>query len=320
MITKSHGHGMAAVLISAVLAGTAGCATLAGSWDYGLPKDQASPEDRLWHIVFPLSVAAAETCVFKREDTYGFFLKEEWPGVNEAGSAPAPVLVRFVHAELPGGKAGMAIGDAIVTINGDPVKFPREESVSSQIQRLTRAKIQPLSLGLRRGASEREVNLWAVPWCRMNVRLVTSPVVNAFSDGSTVYMTTGLLQFVRSPDQLAWVVAHEIGHHVLEHAETAKLQLMLNRLLGSTVGEKPRAVMQIDLERQADLFAADLATRAGFDIREGRRLMGWLQVLETTPEENNLNRSHPTSQERLDALDKIIRQLEDKQKTAPPSH
>ena len=297
-----------------LLAVISGCATLAGSWDYGLPKDQASPEDRLWHIVFPLSVAAAESCVFKREDTYGFFLREDAPGQGQGASSN--VLVRFVHRQLPAGKAGMAVGDAILSINGDPVTFPRTETVSSQIQRLTRARIQPLTLGLLHGKSEHEINLWSVPSCRMNVKLVTSPIINAFSDGSNIVLTTGLLGFVRSPDQLAWVISHEVGHHVLEHAESAKLQIMLNRFLGSTVGERPMGMRQIDLERQADVFAADLMTRAGFDLREGRRLLGWLQVLQAPPDENNLTRSHPTNEERLEALDKMIRELDEKKEKA----
>jgi peptidase M48-like protein len=313
-MTGPLGHRTAVVMMMGLAAAISGCATLAGSWDYGLPNDQASPEDRLWHIVFPLSVAAAESCVFKREDTYGFFLKEEFPAQAGEAIVPSDVLVRFVHAQLPAGKAGMAIGDAIVTINGDPIAVPRVESVSSQIQRLTRARIQPLTLGLRRGKSEREVSLWSLPSCRMNIKLITSPIVNAFSDGSSIVLTTGLLKFVRSPDQLAWVVAHEVGHHVLEHAESAKLQVMLNRFLGSTVGEKPTAIRQIDLERQADVFAADLITRAGFDLREGRRFIGWLQVLQAPPDENNLSLSHPTNEERLEALDRMIKELDDKKR------
>ena len=304
-------------LIAGLLGTASGCATLAGSWDHGLPKDGASKEDRLWHIVFPLSVAAADSCVFKREDTYGFFLEGQ-PTQVEGTNAPTNVLVRFVHPQLPAGKAGMAIGDAVVEINGDSVPLPRAESVADQIQRLTRAKIQPLSLKLRRGAVEREISLRSVPSCRMMVRLLTSPVVNAFSDGSNIYLTTGMLNFVRSPDQLAWVVAHEVGHHVLEHAENAKLQMMLNRFLSSRGGETPTSLRQIDLERQADAYAADLMTRAGFDSREGRRLVGWFQVLQTPASEDDLSRSHPTNKERLDALDEIIRKL-DEQNDKPGS-
>ena len=290
---------------------TSGCATSVGSWDDGLPKDEASQEDRLWHIVFPLSVAASDTCVFKREDTYGFLLKEEVQGAT----GPTNVVVRFVHAQLPAGKAGMVVGDEIVTINGDPAIFHGGETVSSRIQRLTKARIQPLILGLRRGKSEREVILWSVPSCRMNVNVVTSPVINAFSDGSSIVLTTGLLDVVRSPDQLAWVVAHEVGHHALEHAESAKLHLMLNRFLSITVGEKPVNIQQIDMERQADMYAADLLTRAGYDLREGRRFLAWLQMQQTSPTETNISQSHPTNEERLRALDKIIQDLDEKQKS-----
>lgn len=305
-------HLAASVVMMGLVSTSTGCATFLGAWDYGLPKDQASREDRLWHIVFPLSLAAADSCVFKREETYGFFLDDEVPG--EGGEVRSPALVRFVHPQLPAGKAGMAIGDAIVRINGDPVNVPRPDAVSNQIQRLTRAKIQPLTLGLRRQMLEREINLWSVPSCRMNVKLLTSPVVNALSDGSNIVVTTGLLEFVRSPDQLAWVIAHEVGHHVLGHADNARLQIMLNRFLGSTVGETPHAIQRIDSERQADLFAADLVTRAGFDLREGRKFLDWVRVLQAPPDENNLNQSHPPTQERIEALDKMIRTLEEKKK------
>ena len=302
---------------SLVLAGmlliNMGCATVMGSWDYGLPKDNLSTEDRLWHIVFPLSVAAADQCVFKREDTYGFFLEDATVSVegNSDQATPSHVRVRYVHAKLPAGKAGMAIGDHIVALNGDAVTSQDAQVISDQIQRLTRAKIQPLTLQLARGSLHQDVHLWAVPSCRMKVKLVDSPIVNALSDGSNIVVTRGLLAFVRSPDQLAWVLAHEVGHHVLDHAEGAKLQMMLNRFLYSTLGEAPQSVNQINMERQADLFAADLVTRAGFDLREARRLLGWMQVLQREPSEG-LSRSHPPTHERLAALDRMIEKLDER--------
>jgi len=295
-------------LVAWLLLTSLGCATVLGSWDYGLPKDNLSTEDRLWHIVFPLSVAAADQCVFKREDTYGFFLEDA------AQTPQSYIRVRYVHAQLPAGKAGMVIHDRILAINGDPVTTQPAEVVSGQIQRLTRAKIQPLALQLLHDDSEKEIHLWAVPSCRMNVKLVNSPIVNALSDGSNIVVTSGLLQFVRSPDQLAWVLAHEVGHHVLEHAEEAKLQLMLNRFLSSTGGEVPQGRKQIDLERQADVFAADLMTRAGYDLREARRLLGWLDTLQGQPSSEDLRHSHPTNKERLEALDRMIHDLDEKRK------
>lgn len=281
-----------------------GCATRGGTWDAGLPNDGLSTEERLWHIVFPLSVAAAEHCVFKREDTYGLLLGEsaERPNGDHGNGAPLPVSVHYAHATLPAGSAGLVSGDVIVAINGSAVVGQSADSIRSQIERLTRAKIQPLTIGLRRNGVDYERHLWAVPSCRMSVRVVESSVINAMSDGSNIVVTTGLLGFVQSPDQLAWVLAHEVGHHALEHAEQSRLHLTLNRLLSSIGGDRLQALEQIDLERQADLVAADLTVKAGFDLREARQLLRRIQMLEG----QGLSQTHPTTQERLAALDRLI--------------
>lgn len=281
-----------------------GCATRGGTWDAGLPHDDLSTEERLWHIVFPLSVAAAEHCVFKREDTYGFFLDasaERFKDDHSNGDA-SPVRVRYVHATLPAGTAGMAIGDVIVAINGSAVTGQSAEAIRTQIERLTRARIQPLTLRLIRSGVDYEIHLWAVPSCRMTVRVVESSVINAMSDGSNIVVSSGLLGFVQSPDQLAWVLAHEVGHHALEHTEKNRLHMTLNRLLSTIGEERLETLEQIDLERQADLFAADLTVRAGFDLREARQLLRRVQMLEG----QGLSQTHPTTEERLAALDRLI--------------
>ena len=160
-LTRCHyqpGGSGPCVVLAAMLLTNLGCATVMGSWDYGLPKDNLSTEDRLWHIVFPLSLAAADQCVFKREDTYGFFLEDTAapPDGHSSQTSQPHVRIRYVHAQLPAGKAGMAINDQVVAINGDPVTSQQAEAVSNQIQRLTRAKIQPLTLRLLHGHSEKE--------------------------------------------------------------------------------------------------------------------------------------------------------------------
>lgn len=281
-----------------------GCAPMRGAWDTGLSKDDLSTEDRLWHIVFPLSVAAAEHCVFKREETYGFFLEFPTASATDVAqeSSHAPARVRYINAQLPAGKAGMAIGDVIIAINGSSVVSLPVAAVREQIDRLTRAKIQPLSLRLMRNGRGYDVDLWAVPSCRMQVKVVDSPVINAMADGSNIVVSSGLLGFVQSPDQLAWVLAHEVGHHAMEHAEKSRLHLTLNRLLSSMGEDRLQTLEQIDLERQADLFAADLTVRAGFDLRAARQFLRRIQLFDG----QGFSQTHPTTQERLAALDRLI--------------
>lgn len=287
-----------------------------GSW---LPNDGLPTEDRLWHLVFPLSVAAADQCIFEREATYGFFLDD---ATTPEGTADRNVLshirVRYVHPELPVGKAGVEIGDLVLAVNDEPVGQREAMTVSEIIQRTTRARIQPLTLTVSRASTVREVNLWAVPSCRLIVKLVESPVVNAFSDGSHIVVTSGLLEFTRSPDELAWVLAHEIGHHALEHSKRAKLQDVLNRFLTATVGEVPHKRVQIEAERQADQFGAHLLVRAGLDLQKARGFLERVQTNQSRVTTAEFAHSHPSDQERLVALDAIIQKFQQRQERASP--
>jgi hypothetical protein len=306
-------------LLTVILLLNAACAALMGSWDRGLPKDGLPTEDRLWYLVFPLSVAAADQCVFERESTYGFFLDDAtMAGGTADRDGPSHVRVRYVHPELPAGKAGIEIGDWVVAVNDEPVGQRGASAVSEIVQRATRARIQPLTLTLSRASSVREVHLWAVPSCRLMVKLLDSPVVNAFSDGSHIMVTSGLLAFVRSPDELAWVLAHEIGHHALEHSKRAKLQDVLNRFLTATTGEGPQKLVQIESERQADQFAAHLLVRAGFDLQKARGFLERMQTSRSRVATAEFARSHPSDQERLAALDRIVHEIQEQhEKTSP---
>ena len=73
------------------------------------------------------------------------------------------------------------------------------------------AKLKGMLDDIAAGTERPEVNY--VP------HIVSSPLVNAFTlPGGWVYVTTGLLDDVRSDDELAGVLAHEIAHNVNQHA------------------------------------------------------------------------------------------------------
>jgi len=81
-------------LVAWLLLTSLGCATVLGSWDYGLPKDNLPTEDRLWHIVFPLSVAAADQCVFKREIPTASFLKTPLKHPSHMSESDISTMIR----------------------------------------------------------------------------------------------------------------------------------------------------------------------------------------------------------------------------------
>jgi len=111
---------------------------------------------------------------------------------------------------------------------------------------------------------------------------------NAFAlPGGYIYVSRGLLAITNSEDELANVIAHEIGHvaalhHARQQARTAGFGLLTSpvRLVGGLVGgtigaliEAPFAVAGYSFiaahgrgqEREADHIAQDIAAQVGYD-------------------------------------------------------
>lgn len=114
----------------------------------------------------------------------------------------------------------------------------------------------------------------------LKVVVLDHRLVNAFAlPGGYIYIFNGLIQRARSPDELAGVLAHEIGHVKLRHGLRAAIQAGgLGFLLGTVFGDfaggtavviASRSLMQSafsrDAEREADSFGVDLMLRAGGD-------------------------------------------------------
>jgi len=131
--------------------------------------------------------------------------------------------------------------------------------------------------------------------------VVNSEDVNAFSiPGGFVFVDVGLLNFVHSDDELAAVLAHEIGHverrHIVTLTEKAKaLEIILDvaGLFAPAVNRFGNLAADLVLykssrvdELQADQYGLMLMSQAGYD-RDA--MAAFLQRLESThPEHNSL--------------------------------
>ena len=105
-------------------------------------------------------------------------------------------------------------------------------------------------------------------------------LVNAFAaPGGFIFISTGMLNFLESEDELAFVLAHEIGHIELDHGLNAVIQKTSGDLFkkgaggmgisGSFFGgmiDFAENGYSKDLEMEADGRGAILAVRAGYDV------------------------------------------------------
>lgn len=159
------------------------------------------------------------------------------------------------------------------------------------------------------------------------VKILDLEMINAFCiPGGGVYVTTGLLNFVRSDGELAAILGHELTHadknHVMIQAERSqKLSLATLAIIIASQGQAAAAMMagvaQIaitngysrDLEREADLGGVTKIWKAGYPPAASLTVMEGLaeEQLKRPYVDPGIFMSHPRMQERIDFISQVIR-------------
>lgn len=190
--------------------------------------------------------------------------------------------------------------------------------------------------------------------CHFQVTYNPSSTTNAYaSDGYKITIFKGLLQYLKNDDEVAAVIAHEMGHHLAKHNEekarnaaagaalsgvlTAVLigaanannpyysayqqrqdqQTMQNMMnLGAHVGMMSYSKEQ---EREADLLATYLLSRSGYDLRKAQNVMIVLAQFagETDPSRSAFLDSHPAGMERVVAWEKAMQEIKGNKSKLP---
>jgi len=158
------------------------------------------------------------------------------------------------------------------------------------------------------------------------VNIVDHKTVNAFAiSGGRMYVTTGMLDFVKTDIELAGVIAHEMVHadrkHVIiQMARNNRMTLLAILTAVASRGEGAAvlaanvlhiAVMgaySVDLEKEADAYGIDALTQAGYNP------VGILTIQERLKEERmkrpeinpGIYRTHPDVEERIAAAEKYL--------------
>ena len=154
---------------------------------------------------------------------------------------------------------------------------------------------------------------------RFRVHVVSLEMVNAFAlPGGQIVLTSGFLRFVESPDEVAGVLAHEIGHVVRRHTTSAVIEALgLAFLFGVMLGDPGTAAigsageiliglgLRREAEMEADASAIELLERAGMSTRG---LADFFDRLERKtgdmPEIPHLLSTHPPDESRRERFER----------------
>jgi Zn-dependent protease with chaperone function len=143
--------------------------------------------------------------------------------------------------------------------------------------------------------------------------VLATPVPNAFAlPGSKIYLFNGLLAKAESPDEIAGILAHELGH--VRHRDAMRnliynggTSFLIGLLFGDITGSSALIFASRSLvtssysreaERNADAFSIDVMHRLGRSAKP----MGELLFRVTGKEADNglsILSSHPLTEERL---------------------
>ncbi|HEX8480620.1 MAG TPA: M48 family metallopeptidase [Allosphingosinicella sp.] len=205
--------------------------------------------------------------------------------------------VLTVLADTPAARAGLVAGDVLVAVNGRPL--PRGSSVAAEPKRekwrrLADESESEIEAALRKGPADlrvlrsgRELNLrlGSLSGCLGRVRLARSTQVNAFATGRSVVMTVAMLKFLKSDDELAVVLGHELAHNIFGHPAIRSEEGILRGL-----GIKASAMWK--REEVADRFGLRLMAEAGYDLDSA--IPFWRRYLGKYDWFPQLFRSHPS--------------------------
>ncbi|MCI6259661.1 MAG: M48 family metalloprotease [Pyramidobacter porci] len=161
------------------------------------------------------------------------------------------------------------------------------------------------------------------PWVKRplpyNVHVVKEKSPNAFCiPGGNIYVTTGLIDFVRSDAELAFVMAHELSHAdgkhgIIQMERNQKLSLaalaiaVASRGAGAAMVLSNVAAVAVsnaysrDLEQEADLGAVTISANAGYELSAGVTVMESLAAEELKQPwvDPGVYRDHPKISERI---------------------
>lgn len=240
------------------------------------------------------------------------------------------VVITAVIQNAPAEKATLKAGDIILRIGNRQIEglgdfqyasssagLKGKENVEIEVNRYGENKVFICEVG-------------AVPQ-KIIFDMADRPEINAGAGPDLILVTYGMMNFVKSDDEIAVVLAHELAHITKGHiSKISGVQVLtgvaaigvgvLSEYISpgsganivraaSGIGEVFNRSYSRDLEREADYFGLKYVKLAGYDYETATQV--WERFAIEVPKsmvQSYLN-THPTSPERMVRLQKIIEEL-----------
>lgn len=295
---------------------------------------------RLHGIAWKLLYANAPLCGQTR-NAYGIraWNLSDLPKIYRDAAADKYALSEALQVEgapagSPAAEAGLKQGDIITAINGEAA--PSGKGAPAKFRALMRTfDGDEITLDIRRGEKAKTVKMAGATLCDYGIVYMDQLEIDAHADGRDIFVSRGLMEFTPNDDELAMVVAHELGHNKLHHTR----HKLSNSIMGAIGGGLVDAVLaaggvftgggfavaganinataySLDFEREADYLALYFMARAGYDTKKAANF--WRRMAIESSVFIERPSTHPNTAERYLAMMLTHEEIMAKKKAGEP--
>ncbi|MBV8123761.1 MAG: M48 family metalloprotease [Paucibacter sp.] len=302
----------------------------------GALSQMVALQDRLYRVAAPLLINNADLCRNQARNLLGFTAKNKYSYPGEFVEAAEEALgygdrleVSSVLSGSGAARAGLHKGDGLIAVEGKnlPIGVNAETQAAGILGPLVGTH-QALNLTVWRANATQIIKVPVTRACAFKVDIGNSDNVNSYADGTRVMITRGMVNFAGSDEGIAFVLAKEMAHNVLGHANTTRSSYTVGSIIDNLVTVRPDLSMLIgsagvkampqELDAAADYLSLYMLARAGYDIGHVHAFWQRLNTQYPASVLNGYNAIHPAVAYRLSVIDKTVAEIKAKEAARKP--
>ncbi len=221
----------------------------------------------------------------------------------------------------PAADSPLQVGDRIIGI-GDQTVANSKQARKLMRKTLAQSNGNPIKIAVARGSEIMDVELESVLTCRSNIRVISNSSINATANGRSITINNGLISFAKSPEEIQFVIGHELAHNIASHVPKSRAGAGIGLILDIALAGYGRVwaggvfsyfgvrAMSKRYEREADYLAMYYLANANVDLDEIESF--WRRMASMDIRRTGFTLTHPATPERFIMMKKTREEIEAK--------
>ncbi len=284
---------------------------------------------RLYDVSYGILTKSVDLCNERITDSIGIHVVHKHMFSEEMHEAASSLLnitdaLKVIHVAKGSRaeEAGIKTNDVLVAVNDWAVPAGKE-SHTKFFEQLNSAaeKDAQVSIKVLRDEIEQTIDINPVKACDYKVLLANEDKINAFADGKSIGITTGMMRFVEDDLELSLVISHELAHNIMNHVGAKKKNLILGTILdivAAGLGVNTQGVFGTlgvqayskEFEEEADYVGLYIMALSGLDIDNAPHF--WRRMAAVHPDSISYATTHPSTPHRFVLLEKTVQEINQK--------